>query len=493
MKSTNLKTKPSIERGSLYCTRLTLLICVLGISALAAGQAAASGKSSAVTTSGGKVGAVPYFSTPTNIQSSHISDSGGIVNISEPLSALSVNGVINPLVCGQSTPPTWCSGSDVGSWINAAIHELPGNGTATYGCGIVQLPYQSSLSFSAQIVKPQCTIIDLNQSTIEFTPSTAGTAAIWVGDSFTGGPPMPGGIKNGRIFGNTGQNTSQSWGILLGDSSSSPTKYATNQTFYDLDVQNFLDDFVIGSNAYSDTWVGGIIALSGEAGIHFKGFSGLTNEGENFSFHGTNFGNAQLHDVLVDTGALAEVNASGTSFDYAGGQPGATGCSPSIAGSDSISSSGILFFNASSSHFERCLGAKFINCSGECSVAVSNSEMFLSGNVATTDAFGEFAPNSNASNASFLGVDFENISAGSNSLQQLFVWGNGNGSLDLFGFRNVFSPVLSGVALYSGSAPQGHFDSRATGLAGHANCWKAGGQIGYCSTGLNSSGVCTCN
>jgi hypothetical protein len=119
--------------------------------------------------------------------------------------------------------------------------------------------------------------------------------------------------------------------------------------------------------------------------------------------------------------------------------------------------------------------------------------MFLSGNLATTDAFGEFAPNSNASNASFLGVDFENISAGTNTLQQLFVWGNGDGSLDLFGFRNVFSPVLSGVPLYSGSAPQGHFDSRAAGSTGHATCWKAGGQIGYCSTPLNSSGICTCN
>jgi hypothetical protein len=203
---------------------------------------------------------------------------------------------------------------------------------------------------------------------------------------------MPGGIKHGRIFGNTGQSTSLSWGILLGDSSSSPAKYAVNQTFYDLDVQNFYDDFVVGSDAYSDTWVGGVIALSAEGGLHFKAFSGLTNEGENFSFHGTNFGNNQLHDVLVDAGALAEVNASGTSFDYAGGAPGVSGCSTSTTGSDSISSSGTLFLNADSSHFERCPGAKFINCSNECSVAVSDSEMFLVGSVASTDAFGEFAP-----------------------------------------------------------------------------------------------------
>ena len=230
--------------------------------------------------------------------------------------------------------------------------------------------------------------------------------------------------------------------------------------------------------------------LSGEAGIHFKAFSGLTNEGENFSFHATNFGNNQNHDVLVDSAALAEINANGTSFDYAGAMPGTNGCPVSTSGSDSISSDGMLFLNASSAHFERCLGAKFINCSSECSVAISASEMFLNGNVATTDAFGEFA---NLSNVSFVGVGFENIGAGSNSLNQLLVWSNSTGSLALVGFRNVRSPTLSSVPLYSGNSPESHFDSRVAGSTGHATCWKAGGQIGYCSTPLNSSGICTYN
>jgi hypothetical protein len=482
-----------------------------GISSPSAGRPLIS---SNVTTSGGTVGTIPLFSTSTDIENSPITDTSGTIGINGPLSvqgaepsslsgvtggitASSLNNVINPLVCGGPNPPSWCSGSELGAWINAAIQALPGNGQVSHGCGIVQLPAavgsspNFALQFSTQIVKPLCTTIDLNQSTIQWTGTVS--YAIVVSDAHDA-PAEPGGIKNGRIWGGTGSNISASSGILLGDASNAPTNYATNQTFYDLEVQNFTDNFVIGSNAYSDTWVGGLIALSGNAGIHFKGFSGLTNEGENFSFHGTNFGNNEKHDILVDSGALAEINANGTSFDYAGFNPNSPAC-PVASATDSISSSGILFLNASSSHFERCYGAKFINCSGTCSVAIGDSVMFLSGNVGSTDAFGQFA---STSNASFMSVDFDNIGAGSNALQQLFVWSNNTGSLSLTGFRNVLGPSLSSALLYSGSAPSTYFDSRAyaaTGSAGagHTTCWKATGQIGYCSSGVGSNGACTCN
>ncbi len=33
----------------------------------------------------------------------------------------------------------------------------------------------------------------------------------------------------------------------------------------------------------------------------------------------------------------------------------------------------------------------------------------------------------------------------------------------------------------------------AAGLAGHATCWKASGKMGYCSSAIDSTGVCTCN
>jgi len=48
--------------------------------------------------------------------------------LSGNLIAPSVNGKLNPASCGNATPPSWCSGSDIGAWINAAYAQLPSNG-----------------------------------------------------------------------------------------------------------------------------------------------------------------------------------------------------------------------------------------------------------------------------------------------------------------------------------------------------------------------------
>ncbi len=37
-----------------------------------------------------------------------------------------LNTAINPTICGVSSPPVWCSGSDIGAWINAAYAEFGG-------------------------------------------------------------------------------------------------------------------------------------------------------------------------------------------------------------------------------------------------------------------------------------------------------------------------------------------------------------------------------
>lgn len=39
----------------------------------------------------------------------------------------------------------------------------------------------------------------------------------------------------------------------------------------------------------------------------------------------------------------------------------------------------------------------------------------------------------------------------------------------------------------------GTLTNSTAGLAGHATCWKAVGQIGYCSTAVDSTGTCNCN
>jgi len=354
-------------------------------------------------------------------------------------------GILNPLACDSSHRPNWCSGADLGAWINAAVAHLPGNGTTRSGCGVIQLPSQSSLTFKTTIVKPRCTVIDLNQSTILWTGSSA--QAVIVADIDTAAPPNLGGIKSGRIFGGTGITISTATGIFLGgDPTGIIFPYAggaNNQSFYDLDVQNFADDYAVGNNAYQNTWVGGTIALSGRAGIHFvaKGY----NEGENFSFHGTTFLRNLTHDILVDKTAFAEINAEAASFDY--------------AGRDSISSTGSLFLHSSDTHFERAPGGKFIDCSS-CSVNVSGGAMYLMGDSTSDDAFGFFE--GHGTRASFIGVDWANI--GNSPISQFFVWKDtsATGSLYMLDYRRSLGQLaIDKVRAYSGSAPALFFDSRA--------------------------------
>src|SRR5579862_4257747 len=41
----------------------------------------------------------------------------------------SKQNVVVPSACGASNPPSWCSGSDIGAWTNAAIAYLGASGT----------------------------------------------------------------------------------------------------------------------------------------------------------------------------------------------------------------------------------------------------------------------------------------------------------------------------------------------------------------------------
>jgi len=52
------------------------------------------------------------------------------------------------------------------------------------------------------------------------------------------------------------------------------------------------------------------------------------------------------------------------------------------------------------------------------------------------------------------------------------------------------SGVNSGQAVFAGD---GSLTNSTAGSAGHATCWKAVGQLGYCSTAFSSTGTCICN
>lgn len=62
----------------------------------------------------------------------------------------SANGIVYAGICGTATPATWCSGSDIGAWINAATANLPTVGG--YKTGTILLPNANGTTWSTPVV-----------------------------------------------------------------------------------------------------------------------------------------------------------------------------------------------------------------------------------------------------------------------------------------------------------------------------------------------------
>jgi hypothetical protein len=70
----------------------------------------------------------------------------------------SVNGALSPALCGTSNPPSWCAGSDIGAWINAAVAALPigvvsgpNFGNSGYKIGTIELPSANGMVWSTPV------------------------------------------------------------------------------------------------------------------------------------------------------------------------------------------------------------------------------------------------------------------------------------------------------------------------------------------------------
>jgi hypothetical protein len=94
---------------------------------------------------------VSYFVVPSVLlaQSGYLPLTGG--TLSGPLTAPSVNAVLNAASCEDSTPPTWCSGSDIGRWVNAAIAECAPSQSLVGNCDIYIPPGKYSISTTINI------------------------------------------------------------------------------------------------------------------------------------------------------------------------------------------------------------------------------------------------------------------------------------------------------------------------------------------------------
>lgn len=93
---------------------------------------------------------MPILSQPLNHGPQSISgnlDFGGynVTNVGN-LTAGEVNTVLNPNQCSSVTPPSWCAGSDIGAWVNAALQSCSDQCTVYVPAG--------SYSYSTTILLP---------------------------------------------------------------------------------------------------------------------------------------------------------------------------------------------------------------------------------------------------------------------------------------------------------------------------------------------------
>lgn len=393
---------------------------------------------STVTTSGGTVGTIPVFSTATDIENSPISDSAGNISIANQLTVVGssilsgVNGILNAASCGGSTHPSWCKGSDIGAWVNAAVGELASCGEIYISAGT----YSQTTSMNI----PRC--IKLHGASaistrITWTP-TSGWAIV-VADNQTSldyNFSYEGALEDLTLYGPGVANTAGA--IYLGGSDG-----ATNSPPTSSDPQaNHGDHFNInrvrimrlpsaigfdvgiqwGANAWSDTIFESIVAYSG-TGLYFPSTIATLNSGEDISILNSSIqGNTGI-GLNVATGSNINVTVVNTSFDFNGptvtcsGAPTTGPCSWQIQNGTSTSQNSISLINsyvASPDHWLQNYGNTYIAGS-----------VFTGGQNAGT--LGYLIDNENANNFTVSGGQFFNSTTNSkgcitNSVGQFSSW-----------------------------------------------------------------------
>jgi hypothetical protein len=164
---------------------------------------------------------------------------------------------IDASVCGQTSRPTWCSGTDIGAWVNAAIATLPAAASGVGGpCSTVLIP-AGVYTQTTTIIKPRCVILEGQGPGTELNYTGSGNQ-ILIQDSL--GPDsyfsFLGGIRDIYLHGPSGSSgTAIYFGCNLGTSSSPNPSTCTNiygdsQFLDNVEVSNFGVAEMWGTNAF---------------------------------------------------------------------------------------------------------------------------------------------------------------------------------------------------------------------------------------------------
>ncbi len=233
-----------------------------------------------------------------------------------------LNGALNAAACNSTVPPSWCSGSDIGAWVNAAAAVLPN------GCGEIDLP-AGSYSQSTTILIARCDRLrgaTGTGTTLTWTPRTG--QAIIVSDAKGDGKYPEGAIEDLTLVGPG--STTTAIGVYLGGSDGVAGSPSTG-----LDpAANFGDHFNLnrvriggngtgfgigvqwGTNAWSNTLFQSLIDGNG-VGIYFP--AGVSaGSGERIGILSSSVQNNRGIGVKIGTSTDTTVEIVDSSLDFNG-------------------------------------------------------------------------------------------------------------------------------------------------------------------------------
>jgi len=163
------------------------------------------------------------------------------------------NGAYNASTCANIPTPTWCSGSDIGAWINSAIRAQTNNFDNTLPVKVIIEPRETPYSQTTTIVIPLNTLLDCQTAKLLWQ-STAGTAVqVGYGKVTTDTAQMP--IQNCQFTSAGDAETNTNTGVFFGGdtfSTTSPAEsYGHGKTLENVLVNGFGTGISWGNHAWA--------------------------------------------------------------------------------------------------------------------------------------------------------------------------------------------------------------------------------------------------
>ncbi len=230
------------------------------------------------------------------------------------------------VMCNGVARPSWCSGSDIGAWTNAAI--------AIVGCGEVYIP-KGTYTQTTSIVKPRCVKLSGASgyaTTLKYTAKTG--CEVVIADSSGSSLYAPGALEDLNLVGPgagppADNHATLTCGVYLGGSDGGPTSAATHidpATNYGdhsnlnrIRISHFGVGVQFGFNTWRDTIFESVIA-SNTTGVsmpaNVTGNNPKSNSGENITLLNSSVLNNCGVGLFVGSGLLADFNLVNTSFDF---------------------------------------------------------------------------------------------------------------------------------------------------------------------------------